>query len=113
MPRPTVAQLTYGSCTVIFSTLAMLLLSQTSSGPGIAVIVVAAVALGVLVAMTVPTSKPSRIVVARSAASTAASRPRSVPVAVPVTVPAHTPLQAPVPASVASASEPVREHTAP
>lgn len=115
MPRPTVAQLTYGSCTVIFSTLAMLLLSQTSSGPGIAVIVVAAVALGVLVAMTVPASKPSRIVVARSAASTAASRPQSVtvPVAVPVTVPAHAPLQAPVPASVASASEPVREHTAP
>ncbi len=36
MPRPTAAQLAYGSCTVIFSTLAMLLLSQTSSGLGIA-----------------------------------------------------------------------------
>ena len=34
MPRPTAAQLAYGSCTVIFSTLAMLLLSQTSSGVG-------------------------------------------------------------------------------
>ncbi|MFF7237418.1 hypothetical protein [Streptomyces collinus] len=54
MPRPTPAQLAYGSCTVIFSTLAMLLLSQTSSGLGIAVIALAALALGLLVAMTVP-----------------------------------------------------------
>ncbi|MFJ3229469.1 hypothetical protein [Streptomyces sp. NPDC086787] len=54
MPRPTAAQLAYGSCTVIFSTLAMLLLSQTSSGVGIAVIALAALALGLLVAMTVP-----------------------------------------------------------
>ncbi|WP_189294527.1 hypothetical protein [Streptomyces cinerochromogenes] len=54
MPRPTAAQLAYGSCTVIFSTLAMLLLSQTSSGPGIAVIALAALALGLLVALTVP-----------------------------------------------------------
>ncbi|WVG02675.1 hypothetical protein RFN58_16925 [Streptomyces iakyrus] len=54
MPRPTAAQLAYGSCTVIFSTFAMLLLSQTSSGAGIAVIAVAALALGLLVAMTVP-----------------------------------------------------------
>ncbi|MEU6453825.1 MULTISPECIES: hypothetical protein [unclassified Streptomyces] len=54
MPRPTAAQFAYGSCTVIFSTLAMLLLSQTSSGPGVAVIAVAALALGLLVAMTVP-----------------------------------------------------------
>lgn len=54
MPRPTAAQLAYGSCTVIFSTLAMLLLSQTSSGAGIAIIALAALALGLLVAMTVP-----------------------------------------------------------
>jgi hypothetical protein len=54
MPRPTVAQLAYGSCTVILSTLAMLLLSQTSSGPGIAAIALAALALGLLVALTVP-----------------------------------------------------------
>ena len=57
MPRPTAAQLAYGSCTVIFSTLAMLLLSQTSSGPGIAVIALSALALGLLVAMTVPVPK--------------------------------------------------------
>ncbi|MFK4148051.1 hypothetical protein [Streptomyces sp. NPDC004065] len=57
MPRPTAAQLAYGSCTVIFSTLAMLLLSQTSSGVGIAVISLAALALGLLVAMTAPAPK--------------------------------------------------------
>jgi hypothetical protein len=57
MPRPTAAQLVYGSCTVIFSTLAMLLLSQTSSGAGVAVIALVALALGLLVAMTVPLPK--------------------------------------------------------
>ncbi|HLL37065.1 MAG TPA: hypothetical protein VK545_24970 [Streptomyces sp.] len=54
MPRPTAAQLAYGSCTVILSTLAMLLLSQTSSAAGIALIAVAALALGLLVALAVP-----------------------------------------------------------
>ncbi|GAB2846379.1 hypothetical protein GCM10027074_11620 [Streptomyces deserti] len=58
MPRPTVAQLAYGSCTVIFSALAMLLLSQTSSGVGIALVALAALALGLLVALTVPLPKP-------------------------------------------------------
>ncbi|MET8227183.1 hypothetical protein [Streptomyces sp. NPDC005301] len=57
-PRPTAAQLAYGSCTVIFSTLAMLLLSQTSSGAGITVIALSALVLGLLVAMTVPLPKP-------------------------------------------------------
>ncbi|MEV1020840.1 hypothetical protein [Streptomyces sp. NPDC050264] len=54
MPRPTVAQFLYGSATVVCSTLAMLLLSQTSSGPGVAVIAVSALALGLLVALSVP-----------------------------------------------------------
>ncbi|MFJ8936388.1 hypothetical protein ACIRL0_11800 [Streptomyces sp. NPDC102365] len=54
MPRPTAAQLAYGSCTVLFSTLAMLLLSQTSSGPGVVIIALSALVLGLLVAMTVP-----------------------------------------------------------
>ena len=54
MPRPTPAQLAYGSVTVIFSALAMLLLSQTRSGPGIAVIAIVATAVGVLVALTAP-----------------------------------------------------------
>jgi hypothetical protein len=95
MPRPTAAQLTYGSSTVVFSTLAMLLLSQTSLGVGlvgITVIAVSALLLGLLVAMTVPMPKKPRVV--------AVSRPAG----------AHT--EQPVPASVASgASEPVHEAT--
>ncbi|GAA4082107.1 hypothetical protein [Streptomyces shaanxiensis] len=68
MPRPTAAQLAYGSCTVIFSTLAMLLLSQTSSGAGIAVIAVSALLLGLLVALTVPMPKRARVVALRKPA---------------------------------------------
>jgi hypothetical protein len=60
MPRPTVAQLAYGSCTVIFSTFAMLLLSGASSGVGVAIVAVSALALGLLVAMTVPLPGPRR-----------------------------------------------------
>ncbi|MEV0416346.1 hypothetical protein AB0I68_37800 [Streptomyces sp. NPDC050448] len=52
MPRPTAAQLFYGSATVVVSTIAMLLLSQTSTGFGVAVIATAALALGLLVALT-------------------------------------------------------------
>jgi hypothetical protein len=74
MPRPTAAQLAYGSFTVIFSTLAMLLLSQTSSGLGIAVIAVAALALGLLVAMTVPMPR-SRVVAVRKLAAETAEEP--------------------------------------
>ncbi|MFC9131290.1 hypothetical protein ACFT4A_31230 [Streptomyces sp. NPDC057099] len=91
MPRPTAAQLAYGSCTVIFSTLAMLLLSQTSSGVGVAIIALAALALGLLVAMTVPL--PGK---------------RRTPVEQPARV---EPLRASVPAP-APAPEPVRERAA-
>jgi hypothetical protein len=102
-PRPTAAQLAYGSCTVICSTLAMLLLSQTSSGVGIAIIALAALALGLLVAMTVP--MPRSRVVAVNRPATQAEEPQ----------PAATP-QAPVPATAsiaAAASErPVHERAA-
>ncbi|MEV6119891.1 hypothetical protein AB0M23_05095 [Streptomyces sp. NPDC052077] len=54
MPRPAAAQFAYGSCTVIVSALVMLLLSQTSSGPGIALVTLASLALGLLVALKVP-----------------------------------------------------------
>ncbi|NEC08612.1 hypothetical protein [Streptomyces sp. SID7909] len=54
MPRPTAAQLSYGSVTVVFSTLAMLLLFRTSSGIGIAVVGTVALALGLAVSVTVP-----------------------------------------------------------
>ncbi|WP_371671137.1 hypothetical protein OG985_28060 [Streptomyces sp. NBC_00289] len=94
MPRPTAAQLAYGSFTVIFSTLAMLLLSQTSSGVGIAVIAIAGLALGLLVAMTVPLPRQSAVRGPRPVAAL-----REAP--------------APVVASVASvASEPVHERAA-
>lgn len=62
MPRPTAAQFAYGALTVVFATLAMLLLSQTRSGAGIVVISVAALALGLLVAVTATsrTSAPAQ-----------------------------------------------------
>ncbi|MFD8721614.1 hypothetical protein ACFV2H_27410 [Streptomyces sp. NPDC059629] len=97
MPRPTPAQLVYGSCTVICSTLAMLLLSQTSSGIGIAVIALAALGLGLLVAMTVPLPGPRTV-----------ARSQPTPTAPPeVRVPAHRETVA------AATAEPVREPTAP
>src|ERR1044072_8091883 len=84
MPRPTVAQLAYGSCTVILSTLAMLLLSQTSSGLGIAIIAVSALVLGLLVAWTVPLPKPAvtsvSAPVAPSAPTVAAVAEHRIPV---------------------------------
>lgn len=77
MPRPTAAQLSYGSVTVVFSTLAMLLLSRTSSDLGIAVIGTTALALGLLVAVTVPA--PAR----RRTAATVSAHQEPRPVAEP------------------------------
>ncbi|WP_171166266.1 hypothetical protein [Streptomyces sp. I05A-00742] len=54
MPRPTSAQIVYGSATVVLSTLVMLLLSRTSSAAGVAVVALGALALGLLVAAVVP-----------------------------------------------------------
>ncbi|MFF1838886.1 hypothetical protein ACFVXE_32565 [Streptomyces sp. NPDC058231] len=73
MPRPTAAQLSYGSVTVVFSTLAMLLLSRTSSGIGIAVIGTAALALGLLVAVTVPLPRRMKTGKTKKATRTAAA----------------------------------------
>lgn len=80
MPRPTPAQLAYGSVTVICSTLAMLLLSGAPSGPGVAVIAVAGLALGLLVALTVPL-----IGNVRRGATDSAAAPRTAT----ATTPAH------------------------
>ncbi|GAA2982357.1 hypothetical protein [Streptomyces fulvorobeus] len=71
MPRPTAAQLSYGSVTVVFSALAMLLLSGTGSLAGVAVVCTTALALGLLVAVTVPL--PTRTGGARSAGTTASA----------------------------------------
>lgn len=65
MPRPTAAQLAYGSATVVLATLAMLLLSGVQSVAGVAVIALVALCLGLLV-------------------SVKAVRPRRTPVAHPV-----------------------------
>lgn len=63
MPRPTPAQLAYGSATVVLSTTAMLLLSEARSGPAVALVAVVALALGTLVALTAPSPRrtPARV----------------------------------------------------
>ncbi|MFF4246733.1 hypothetical protein ACFYY2_20020 [Streptomyces sp. NPDC001822] len=53
MPHPTAAQFSYGSVTVVLSAFAMLLLSGAESGIGIAAVCGSALALGLLVALTV------------------------------------------------------------
>ncbi|MFJ6851333.1 hypothetical protein ACIQM3_12460 [Streptomyces sp. NPDC091271] len=54
MPRPTAAQFSYGSATVVFSALALLLLFRTESGIGVAAVSTVALILGLLVAMALP-----------------------------------------------------------
>lgn len=71
MPRPNAAQIAYGSATLICSAIAMLLLSGIPTGPGVVVIGVAALALGLLVALTVPL--PQRAREARKAREDAAT----------------------------------------
>ncbi len=60
MPRPTPAQVAYGSLTVVLSTLAMLLLSGVRSGGGVVGLGVAGLLLGLFVAVSVsPRSRRS------------------------------------------------------
>ncbi|WP_329250659.1 hypothetical protein OG223_20820 [Streptomyces sp. NBC_01478] len=107
MPRPTAAQLAYGSFTVIFSTLAMLLLSQTNSGLGIAVIACAALALGLLVSLTVPQPKTRARATAQTAVQTLSAPVPAVPQA-RVSVRRET-----VSAAAVSSAQPVRERSTP
>lgn len=58
MPRPTAAQLAYGSATVVLATLAMLLLSGVTSVVGISMIALVALCLGLLV--SVKAAQPRR-----------------------------------------------------
>ncbi|MFF3245096.1 hypothetical protein ACFYWY_15505 [Streptomyces sp. NPDC002870] len=60
MPRPTAAQLAYGSATVVFSTLALLLLTRTANGIAVAAIGVASMALGLVVAVALPMGRTAR-----------------------------------------------------
>ncbi|MDT9689289.1 hypothetical protein Q5762_13255 [Streptomyces sp. P9(2023)] len=57
MPRPNAAQLAYGSATVVFSTVALLLLSRTTNALGVVVISAAGLLLGVLVTTTMPATR--------------------------------------------------------
>ncbi|MEU7471746.1 hypothetical protein AB0A94_25030 [Streptomyces sp. NPDC044984] len=95
MPRPTVAQLVYGSCTVIFSTFVMLLLSGASSVVGVALVAVSALTLGLLVAMTVPSFGPRRPAVAERPAAPEPVRPvqPAQPVRATVVPPAREPVR--------------------
>ncbi|MEW2070058.1 hypothetical protein [Streptomyces sp. NPDC007346] len=67
MPRPTAAQLVYGSATVICTTLALLLLSGTESGLGVALAAVTALALGLLVAVRLPQAQQGQTATGRAA----------------------------------------------
>ncbi|MFC7920747.1 hypothetical protein [Streptomyces cinereoruber] len=86
MQRPNAAQLTYGSATVVLATVALLLLSGTTTLPGIAAVCAAGLLLGVLVAVTMPgragpvkTSAPVRS--AGEAAGTSGNEEIRVPAA--------------------------------
>ena len=110
MPRPTAAQLSYGSVTVVFSTLAMLLLSRTESGLGIAVIGTAALALGLLVAVTVPLPARRRTAkAARTGAAVSAHR-ATAPAAADTEGRTLDPVQSRIPAA-RPASQRVGEHS--
>ncbi|WP_306322355.1 MULTISPECIES: hypothetical protein [unclassified Streptomyces] len=118
MPRPTVAQLAYGSATVVCSTIAMVLLSQTSSGPGIPVIAVSALILGLFVAMSVPTRKrgpkaESAVVASADAATAAATAGAASGERVPEQRLSATVSSPPSPASAEAARDAVREPAGP
>ncbi|MFF9867819.1 hypothetical protein ACF1G0_20735 [Streptomyces sp. NPDC013953] len=74
MPRPTAAQLAYGSATVVFSTVALLLFSRTTTGLGVALVGVVSLLLGVLVTLSVPAPRRARAA-AGAAADGAPGRP--------------------------------------
>ncbi|MDI6408314.1 hypothetical protein QLX52_05610 [Streptomyces albus] len=102
MPRPSPAQLAYGSVTVVCSTLAMLL-SQTRSGGWIVVIVCTALALGLFVAVTAPTAHANlRRRRAAGAAARAASGAASPSPARAEALPRHTAAPSATPAGLAS-----------
>ncbi|MEV5617583.1 MULTISPECIES: hypothetical protein [Streptomyces] len=79
MPRPTAAQLVYGSATVVCTTLALLLLSGTESGIGVAIAATTGLALGLLVAVRLPQPAPQPAPQPRPAAD----HPRTAPAGAP------------------------------
>ncbi|MFK4222984.1 hypothetical protein [Streptomyces sp. NPDC019890] len=91
MPRPTAAQLAYGSATVIFSTLALLLLTRTTHVLGVAAIGAGSMAIGLVVAAALPmgstrraqTAKATRTVRTNHSAASADGLTTRVPAARP------------------------------
>ncbi len=73
MPRPTLAQLAYGTATVICATLAMLLLAQVRSLPAVLAVAATALALGLLVALALP--RPRQRTAAPTLPATSGPRP--------------------------------------
>ncbi|UYQ62350.1 hypothetical protein [Streptomyces peucetius] len=89
MPRPTAAQLAYGSATVVFSTVALLLLTRTTNGVAVAAIGIASLALGLLVAVTLPVRRRTGPARAAAAAAVPAAAPDGLTARVPAAR-AHT-----------------------
>ncbi|WP_406861181.1 hypothetical protein ABZO31_12255 [Streptomyces sp. HUAS MG47] len=87
MPRPNAAQLAYGSATVVFATVALLLLSRATTGPGIALIGVTSLLLGLLVVLTMPVAAARRSRAHRAAAADAAGRAENAEIRVPAARP--------------------------
>ncbi|MFG2332279.1 hypothetical protein ACGFMM_21955 [Streptomyces sp. NPDC048604] len=85
MPRPNAAQLAYGSATVVFATVALLLLSRATTGPGIALIGVTSLLLGLLVVVTMPVAARRRARAAGEAG--AAARAQNAEIRVPAARP--------------------------
>ncbi|WP_328400114.1 hypothetical protein OHS70_23340 [Streptomyces sp. NBC_00390] len=105
MPRPTAAQLAYGSATVVLSTVALLLLTRTTSGLAVAAIGVAAMMLGLLVAVALPMGRATRPA-ARTKGATAAGASAPAGVAAPSASAAPSdglPLRPPAPRARAGA----------
>ncbi|WP_327290953.1 hypothetical protein [Streptomyces sp. NBC_01198] len=77
MPRPTTAQLAYGSLTVVLSTLATLLLSDVRSGAAVVAVAAGGLLLGLLVAVGVTMPVAAR---RRASLGPAPIPPAAVPV---------------------------------
>lgn len=105
MTRPSAAQLTYGSVTVVFSTLAMLLLSRTTSGIGVGIIGICALGVGLLVAVTVPLPGRAKAKAATTVCTTASSQAGTDQVAATVEA------RLPAPRPGARRTERVGEHS--
>jgi hypothetical protein len=79
MPRPTTAQLAYGSLTVVLSTLAMLLLSDAHSGAAVVAVAAAGLVLGVIVAAALSPGPQNRRTAGPAAGPVSSAPSRSLP----------------------------------